>query len=98
MPGKTGEGGPRHHTGGHLVREAGHDGEGEVTSSGGAEQSQLVSSDLQGVRVVHLDVEDCSEELRRQQSYAIKNQRGTIKIAPYAGSLCSKASMRGLWM
>ena len=25
-------------------------------------------------RVVHLDVEDCSKELLRQQSYAIKNQ------------------------
>ena len=34
-------------------------------------------------RLVHLDVEDCSEELLRQQSYAIKNQRGAI---------------RGLWM
>ena len=27
-------------------------------------------------RLVHLDVEDCSEELLRQQSYAIKNQLG----------------------
>ena len=32
------------------------------------------------VRVVHLDVEDCSEELLRQQSYSIKNQRGA---SPY---------------
>ena len=30
-------------------------------------------------RVVHLDVEDCSEELIRQQSYAIKNQLGHPK-------------------
>ena len=27
-------------------------------------------------RLVHLDVEDCSEESLRQQSYAIKNQLG----------------------
>jgi len=33
-------------------------------------------------RVVHLDVEDCSEELLRQQSYAIKNQLGHPK-PPY---------------
>ena len=30
-------------------------------------------------RVVHLDVEDCSEELLRQLSYAIKNQLGHPK-------------------
>ena len=30
-------------------------------------------------RVVHLDVEDCSEELLRQQSYAIKNHIGHPK-------------------
>ena len=30
-------------------------------------------------RVGHLDVEDCSEELVRQQSYAIKNQFGHPK-------------------
>ena len=30
-------------------------------------------------RLVHLDVEDCSEELLRQQSYAIKNQLGHPK-------------------
>ena len=36
-------------------------------------------------RVVHLDVEDCSEELLRQQSYAIKNQLGHPK--PQTGSL-----------
>ena len=41
-------------------------------------------------RLVHLDVEDCSEELLRQQSYAIKNQRG--------GILRSKALIRGLWL
>ena len=31
------------------------------------------------IRVVHLDVEDCSEELLRQQSYAIKKQLGHPK-------------------
>ena len=30
------------------------------------------------VRLVHLDVEDCSEELLRQQSHAIKNQLGHL--------------------
>ena len=30
-------------------------------------------------RLVHLGVEDCSEELARQQSYAIKNQLGHPK-------------------
>ena len=30
-------------------------------------------------RLVHLDVEDCSEELLRQQSYAIKNKLGHPK-------------------
>ena len=30
-------------------------------------------------RLVHLDVEDCSEELLRQQSYAMKNQLGHPK-------------------
>ena len=30
-------------------------------------------------RLVHLHVEDCSEELLRQQSYAIKNQLGHPK-------------------
>ena len=30
-------------------------------------------------RLVHLDVEDCSEELLRQKSYAIKNQLGHPK-------------------
>ena len=28
------------------------------------------------IRVVHLDIEDCSEELLLKQSYAIKNQLG----------------------
>ena len=32
-------------------------------------------------RLVHLDVEVCSEELLRQQSYAIKNQLGHPKLA-----------------
>ena len=32
-----------------------------------------------GHRLVHLDVEDCSEKLLRQQSYAIKNQLGHPK-------------------
>ena len=32
--------------------------------------------------VVHLDVEGTSEELLRQLSYAIKNQRGASKIPP----------------
>ena len=31
------------------------------------------------VRLVHSDVEDCSEELLHQQSYAIKNQLVTSK-------------------
>ena len=35
-----------------------------------------------GTRLVHLDVEDCSEELLRKQSYAIKNQLDSSK-APY---------------
>ena len=34
------------------------------------------------ISVVHLDVEDCSEELLCQQSYAIKNQLVASK-APY---------------
>ena len=43
-------------------------------------------------RLVHLDVEDCSEELLRQQSYAIKNQLGhpkplERKIPPLGGIL-----------
>ena len=45
--------------------------------------TQLVSfSVLIDVGVVHLDVEECSEELLRQHSYAIKNQRGASKKAP----------------
>ena len=36
-------------------------------------------------RLVHLDVEDCSEELLRQQSYAIKNQLGHPR--PLLGAL-----------
>ena len=48
--------------------------------------------------VVHLGVEDCSEELLRQQSYAIKNQRGARKIHPNGGILRSKAPSMGLWM
>ena len=31
------------------------------------------------LRLGHLDVEDCSEELLRQLSYAIKNQLGHLK-------------------
>ena len=34
------------------------------------------------IRLVQLDVEDCSKELLRQQSYAIKNQLVALK-APY---------------
>ena len=37
-------------------------------------------------RLVNLDVEDCSEELLRQLSYAIKNQLGHPYL-PLAGSL-----------
>ena len=33
------------------------------------------------VRVVHLQVEDCSEELLRKQSYAIKNQLVAFKAS-----------------
>ena len=36
----------------------------------------LVDGGPEWSRVVHLDVEDCSEKLLRQQSYAIKNQLG----------------------
>ena len=42
-------------------------------------------------RLVHLDVEECSEELLRQQSYAIKNQLGHPK--PPLGALALE-----LWM
>ena len=49
------------------------------------------------IRFVHLDVKDLSEELLRQQSYAIKNQRGASKIHPNdRGILCSEAPSRGL--
>ena len=34
------------------------------------------------IRLVHLDVEDCSEEFLRQQSFAIKNQLVTSKAPP----------------
>ena len=47
-------------------------------------------------RVVHLDVEDCSEELLRQQPYAIKNQLGHLKLLTrgllLAGSLWHKGA------
>ena len=49
-------------------------------------------------RLVHLHVEECSEELLRQQSYAIKNQRGGSKIPPNGGILRSEASSREFWM
>ena len=42
----------------------------------------------------NLDVEDCPEELLRQQSYAKKNQLGLT----LGGILRSKATRRGLWM
>ena len=61
--------------------------------------------------MVHLDVEDFSEELLRQQSYVMKNQLGhpkphTIRFefvshpSPVCngGILRSKAPRRGLWM
>ena len=50
--------------------------------------------------MVHLTVEDCSEELLRNQSYsyAIKNQRGASKITPNGAILRSKAPSRGIWM
>ena len=38
--------------------------------------SECVSGET---RVVHLDVENCSEELLRQQSYGIKNQLWHLK-------------------
>ena len=41
--------------------------------------------------MVHLGVEDCSEDLLRQQSYAIKNQRGASKILLEGVILRSKA-------
>ena len=40
-----------------------------------------------GSRLVHLDVEDYSEELFRQQSYAIKNQLAKRKTPPTRGIL-----------
>ena len=40
---------------------------------------QTVNSDIEQSRLVHLDVEDCSEELLRQLSFAIKNQLGHSK-------------------
>ena len=40
------------------------------------EPGQSVATGRTLLRVVHLEVENCSEELLRQQSYAIKNQRG----------------------
>ena len=39
----------------------------------------LWPSTILQARLVHLDVEDCSEELLRQQSYAIENQLGHPK-------------------
>ena len=44
-------------------------------------QAQVSHTGVQG-SVVHLDVEDCSEKLLRQHSYAIKNQLVASK-APY---------------
>merc|ERR1719189_1088759 len=43
---------------------------------------------------LHLHVEDCSEELLRQQSYAIKNQLGHwgVFCLPLAGSLWHKGA------
>ena len=49
------------------------------TSLDGQEETGPWSVDIS---VVHLDVEDCSEELLRQHSYAIKNQLVTSK-GPY---------------
>ena len=43
------------------------------------------------IRLVHLDVEDCSEELLRQQFYAIKNQQGASTIPPNGGILRSQS-------
>ena len=51
----------------------------------------LVRYFLCQTRLVHLDVEECSEELLRQQSYAIKNQLGHPK--PPLGALALE-----LWM
>ena len=52
-------------------------------------------------RLVHLHVEDCSEELLRQQSFAIKNQLGHQKPPTGASKIVgvilrSKAPSRGL--
>ena len=38
--------------------------------------NSLQENSSQQARLVHLHVEDCSEELLRQQSFAIKNQLG----------------------
>ena len=46
-------------------------------------------------RVVHLDVEEWSEELLRQLSYAIKNQLVASK-APYSGLWNAKYPKRGI--
>ena len=42
-------------------------------------------------RLVHLNVEDCSQELLGQQSCAIKNQRGANRIPHVGGIFRSKA-------
>ena len=47
-------------------------------------------------RLVHLDVEDCSEELLRQQSYAIKNQLGHPKPPIRGYFACSSLVLYGI--
>ena len=42
-------------------------------------QGGIIKINIASTRLVHLDVEDWSEELLRQQSYAIKNQLGHQK-------------------
>ena len=41
----------------------------------------VIKSRIQ-VRLLHLGVEDCSEEMLRQKSNAIKNQLGHPKLTP----------------
>ena len=58
---------------------------------GTAAQVQHPPLGLTYTRLVHLDVEDCSEELLRQQSYAIKTKLGhpkPLEKLPTLGVFC----------
>ena len=66
-----------------------------VRQSASTELLQLASLCWPGehsrIRVVHLDVEDCSEELLRQLSYAIKNHLRLTELILYG-------TRRALWI